>query len=259
MANLYKNSASLYDKVTNEKIGSVDIDFYLNKINKSSKVLELGCGTGRVAIDLAKNGIEVTALDLSSQMLQAFKAKVKGQSFANKIQIIKGDMSSFKIPNEFDWIIFPFRSFQSLTTKEQRNNCLSLVNKHLKKGGKVVIQMFDPIPEILEKWHELHGLDTKLWDSKNEQYIERYSIGEKHLPEKQTVKYHYTFKILDKENKILKEYNEPMELGYLYHNQAKRLFEKHNYQIEKVFSNWDETPYNSELKKEQIFILSKNR
>ena len=88
MTNIYSNSALVYDKTTDVKIGSEDISFYLNKIKQQDSVLELGCGTGRVSVELAKKGINVHGLDLSAQMLQVFEDKIKNQSFQNSIKII---------------------------------------------------------------------------------------------------------------------------------------------------------------------------
>ena len=81
-------------------------------------------------------------------------------------------MSSFSLNSKFNWIIFPFRAFQALTTKNQRENCLKCVNEHLEDDGKVVIQIFDPLPEIFKKWTELKNLDVRIWDKTTNKYVE---------------------------------------------------------------------------------------
>ena len=257
MTNIYSNSALVYDKTTDVKIGSEDISFYLNKIKQQDSVLELGCGTGRVSVELAKKGIKVHGLDLSAQMLQVFEDKIKDQSLQNSIKITKGDMSSFSLNSKFNWIIFPFRAFQALTTKNQRENCLKCVNEHLEDDGKVVIQIFDPLPEIFKKWTELKNLDVRIWDKTTNKYVERYSIGESHSEIQQTIKFHYLFKVISQDNKVEHQFTDPMKLGYLYHEQAKDLFHKNGFKVINTFSDWNETTYDPNIKKELIYLLSK--
>ena len=74
--NQYINTAKLYDLDQRDNL-IADIPFYLEYAKKlNGKILELGCGTGRVSIELAKNGYFVTGLDLSESMLEIYKNKL---------------------------------------------------------------------------------------------------------------------------------------------------------------------------------------
>ena len=73
--NLYKNTFRFYDLIATD-FDNDDLKFYENFLrSKNSKVLEVGCGTGRVSIWLANNGYSVVGLDLSEEMLGVFKKK----------------------------------------------------------------------------------------------------------------------------------------------------------------------------------------
>ena len=76
MENLLRNSAWLYDVDNRDNLHD-DIPFYLEYAKQQQgEILELGCGTGRVALALAADGFRVTGLDLSQQMLDVFRKKM---------------------------------------------------------------------------------------------------------------------------------------------------------------------------------------
>lgn len=259
MKNIYKYSAHIYDEGTDVKIGKDDIRFYLREISDSDNVLEIGCGTGRVAIELAKRGNKVTGLDLSENMLDIFQQKISAKDFKGNISIVQSDMSSFELEEKFDWIIFPFRAFQSLTNHNQRIDCLNCVKNHLKASGNVIIQMFNPNPEIFDKWNTIKNFDFKFWSDTMKRNIERHMIGEEHSKQEQTIKYHYLFKVLDDKNAVLEEFKEPMKLGYLFNEQALEIFNKTGFQVKGIYSDWKKSPPEDNNKKELIYQLIKDK
>jgi SAM-dependent methyltransferase len=94
-----------------------DIDFFLELAKESHAaglpVLELACGTGRVAIPIAQAGVRVVGLDLNKGMLDRAREKSVGLSTASWVE---GDMRSFAIEERFGLIYIPARSFQHLLT-----------------------------------------------------------------------------------------------------------------------------------------------
>lgn len=119
---LYTSDAYFYDIDPREEL-KADIPFFIDYASKmKGKVLELACGTGRITIPLAEAGNEIWALEFSEQMLEQFKNKLKklSKDTVNKIHIIHGDMSDFKIDQKFPLIIIPARSFQLLLDEKKR-------------------------------------------------------------------------------------------------------------------------------------------
>jgi len=97
--NRYIKTADLYDLDQRDNL-IVDIPFYIDYAKKQNgNILELGCGTGRVSIELAKEGFFITGLDLSEKMLEMYKNKLKElpNNIQNKIDIVKGNMTKFAI------------------------------------------------------------------------------------------------------------------------------------------------------------------
>ena len=116
MKNLLRNSAWLYD-VDNRDIVQDDIPFYLEYAKQQQgEILELGCGTGRVALVLGEAGFRITGLDLSTQMLDVFRSKLTMKpELTDKITLIHGNMAGFNFDRKFALITAPFRAFQCLT------------------------------------------------------------------------------------------------------------------------------------------------
>ena len=122
-----------------------DLAFYLEQAAASrGPVLELGCGTGRIAIPIAESGVSVTGLDISKKMLE--RAEHKRSSLAPErrdlLRLIHGDMTSFDLREQFPLITIPFRPFQHLLSVEAQLNCLTCARRHLADGGRLVMDFF---------------------------------------------------------------------------------------------------------------------
>lgn len=119
-----------------------EIDFYRRlaaEVNsKGQAVLEVACGTGRVAIRLARDGVDVAGLDLSSAMLEVAQKKSVG---INNIRWVQADMRSFKLDRSFGLVIVPGHSFQNLLTASDQVACLESIQRHLAPGGTLVVHL----------------------------------------------------------------------------------------------------------------------
>ncbi|MBI2855470.1 MAG: class I SAM-dependent methyltransferase [Chloroflexi bacterium] len=128
-----------------------DIAFYVEEAQRSGgPVLELGCGTGRVTIPIARAGIEVVGLDRSTKMLQVARRKAKAQGhLPGKLTWVRGDMRRFSLGRRFALVIIPFRGFLSLLTVQEQQSCLECVGEHLALGGRLIFDAFVPDLDML--------------------------------------------------------------------------------------------------------------
>lgn len=120
-----------------------DIPFYLRQAKKYGEpVLELACGTGRITIPMAEQGIQITGLDVSEPMLSQArrKAAMKGVN----VEWVKADCRDFKLNKKFRLIFFPFNSIVHLHDLESIEACFSCVRKHLTREGRFMIDVFVP-------------------------------------------------------------------------------------------------------------------
>jgi SAM-dependent methyltransferase len=119
-----------------------EIDFYRALAAKVKSnggiVLEVACGTGRVAIRLAQDGVHVVGLDLSPEMIAIVTQKSAG---LGNVRWVEGDMRSFQLEETFDLALIPGHAFQNLNTPQDQVACLDCVKQHLNPGGVLVVHL----------------------------------------------------------------------------------------------------------------------
>jgi SAM-dependent methyltransferase len=143
-------SVRFYDAVTSidpSVRGDVDVSFYANCLHSpDQQVLELGCGTGRVAVALAARGHSVTGIDNSEPMLKCARMKWRKLAPAqlNKVQFLKYDMLTLDLPVRFDLILVPYYTFNHLKRRSLRARCLATIARHLLPGARAIIHAASP-------------------------------------------------------------------------------------------------------------------
>ena len=104
------------------------------------RVLELGTGTGRIALPLANEGIEVHGIDASEAMVAKLRAKPGGDS----IPVAFGDFADVDVEGTFALTYVVFNTFFALLTQQDQVQCFGNVAAHLEPGGRFVIEAFVP-------------------------------------------------------------------------------------------------------------------
>jgi SAM-dependent methyltransferase len=132
--------AQTYDESVPDWPG--EIEFYgevaAEVRRKGETLLEVACGTGRVAIRLAQAGTRVVGLDLSSKMIETVTEKSRG---IPNVRWVLGDMCSFELGEVFSAAIIPGHAFQNLNTPQEQVACLQCIYRHLKPGGRLVVHL----------------------------------------------------------------------------------------------------------------------
>jgi ubiquinone/menaquinone biosynthesis C-methylase UbiE len=132
--------AQLYDVWVPDWPGEVDFyrELILHSPLKMDGVLEVACGTGRITMRLAKEGVEITGLDLSPELLEIARGKSVGMS---NVEWVLGDLRTFEIGKQFGFVISPGHSFQFMTTPDDQVKCLEQIKRHLVPDGFLVIHL----------------------------------------------------------------------------------------------------------------------
>lgn len=136
----------VYDNVP-AYINRRDVAFYVDEAHdESGSVLEVGCGTGRILLPIARAGQTIAGLDASPQMLQRCEAKVREEANAvrGRVSLHEGDARTFDLGRHFDLVIAPFRVVQHLTTIDDQLGFLDSVARHLAPGGRLAFDVFNP-------------------------------------------------------------------------------------------------------------------
>lgn len=118
------------------------IDALVGMVGNSKKVLELGVGTGRFALELAKRELEVTGVDSSISMLECLKTKVGNL----KMRFFQDDFSKLEnVTNgPFSLAFCNFSSFFLLLEQDQQISCFQKTSNLLETGGRFVLEVFSP-------------------------------------------------------------------------------------------------------------------
>ena len=138
----YDGWADIYDAVFSYVVE--DVPFYVDEAARSAgRVLELGCGTGRVAIPIALSGRDTVALDSSPAMIERARQKADAAGAAN-LTLMHGDMRDFSLDDRFSLIIIPFRGLLSLLSVGDKIRTLRNIRSHLAPGGRLIFDIFVP-------------------------------------------------------------------------------------------------------------------
>jgi SAM-dependent methyltransferase len=108
--------------------------------------LELGIGSGRIALPLMKRGVHVQGIDAAPSMVARLRAKPGGEG----LEVSIGDFAEVSVPGEFSLIYVVFNTFFLLLTQEAQVRCFRNVAAHLAPGGCFVIEAFVPDPKRFE-------------------------------------------------------------------------------------------------------------
>jgi SAM-dependent methyltransferase len=136
--------AALYDLFYGDY--DEDVAMYENFARRGkTPALELGIGTGRVALRLARAGLDVVGIDGSPAMLARLRAALDAEpTIAKRVRAVEADMRDFKLEERFDLIFCAANTFQHLLTSEDQIAVLRCVAAHLSPGGVFVAKLQSP-------------------------------------------------------------------------------------------------------------------
>jgi len=134
-----------------------DISFYVDRLPRpDARVLELGCGTGRVSIPLARPCSFLHGLDLSEAMLDLCRKKIAESGIdRERIVVQLADITDYDLGERFDLIIAPYRVIQNLETDLQLDGLFRCIRAHLAPEGRCILNVFHPNrprDELLRSW-----------------------------------------------------------------------------------------------------------
>ena len=137
-----------------------DVPFYVDEARRVSPgpVVELGVGTGRIAVPIAVEGIRVIGVDSSAGMLEVARERAESAGVADLVELRLGDLRAPPVSERVELVICPFRSYLHLRTDAERLGALRAARDLLVPGGRLVFDVFAPgaddIAETDGRWLE---------------------------------------------------------------------------------------------------------
>jgi SAM-dependent methyltransferase len=215
----YDAIAELYDPWSASVVE--DVGFYLDEARRSGgPVVELGVGTGRIAVPIAADGIRVIGIDLSRGMLDvcARRAALAGVD----VDLRVGDLREPPVTEQVPLVICPFRSLLHMHTDDDRRRVLASAHDLLLPGGRFVFDVFTPgaddIAQTHDRWLEREPgiFEHAVWDE-----AERTLTLTVRGPDGETT----------------------MALAWLPADEWRRLLEKTGFEVEACYGWFDRTPF----------------
>lgn len=149
--------AALYDLVYDAFDDDIPV-YHEFARHAAGPVLELCAGSGRVTVPLARDGVELAALDASPPMLDRLRSRLD-ESTAPRVRLVEADMRGFDLGRQFELAFCAFGSFEQLLTTDDQLACLRTVASHLAPGGVFVAELrsltaidWDAEPQLLHEW-----------------------------------------------------------------------------------------------------------
>jgi len=148
----YGDLARIYDGEYGRM--AADIDLYLRALGDERRrgpVLELGCGTGRIALPLVLAGHRVTGVDVSEAMLRRARVRRKAldPEVAIRLRFSRQDMRSFRFPRRFEAAVVAFSTFNLLPNPVDRGDCLGRLAASLAPGAPLILDLASPEPRAV--------------------------------------------------------------------------------------------------------------
>lgn len=147
----YQRAPELYDEAARGIPG--DIEFYRDlAVASGGPVVELGAGTGRIAIPTAAAGVPVIGIDRSPAMLAVARARAEAAGVATRLRLVEGDMRSFTVAAPVPLVTIPFRAFLHNLEDADQAATLYACHRALRPGGRLALNVFNPDLSIIQRW-----------------------------------------------------------------------------------------------------------
>ncbi len=253
----YQITAQYYDVVYARKQDVNDLSFYLELAKKTGgPVLELACGTGRVLLPIAREGIAIHGVDSSASMLEVLENNLKREpkDVSELVSVVAGDMRTFRSNRKYPLVIIPFRPMQHMYTVEDQISALSTAAFHLDDGGILAFDVFYPLHDLL-----FAGVGEELLE------IEWPSVTD----EKRTIRRYFRKEAVDKiqqtfdatflyrtyqDGKMVAEETAPLKMSWYTYPHLKALFMLTGLEIVEEYGSFARTPLDNTAE-QMIFLL----
>ena len=249
----YVRWAERYD-IFYEAAPEGEAEFYLNAITRiGGSVLELGVGTGRIAIPAAAMGHEITGVDLNRPMLDRCREKSAQAPLAGNLTLIEADISELDLEKrDYDLVIIPAHTLALVTDEDRQLETLKRCADHMADDANLIFNLFHPSPDLLHGDNE----ETFLLG-----VIEDESTGNRHVltgmndfdTVHQLNRCTQTIETLDSRGELIDCEELLVLFRYLHHDQVEDMLMRAGLKAVEVFGDFDRTALTDDSE-EMIYV-----
>lgn len=202
----------------------------LADLSGAGKVLELGIGTGRIALPLSAKGVEVHGIDAAPSMIARLREKPGG----DRITVTQGNFAEVPVEGKFALVYIVFNTFFMLLSQEDQVQCFKNVAQHLAPGGCFVLEAF--VPDLSRftggqvNWATKVTADEVLLDVGNHDAAAQRVRGQKIVITEGNVRLY------------------PAQIRYCYPSELDLMAQLAGLRLRERWANWKREPFTSESK-----------
>jgi SAM-dependent methyltransferase len=216
-------------------------------------ILELGCGTGRVLLPLAAFGYAITGVDISPALLARVRDKLRQHHLESGVELVQADLRFLDLPRkDFAFAFCTSNTLMHFTTAAEQIDVLRHAQRHLRPGGQLLIDLFNPdllrllavdgVMELADRWHDTHsGAEVLKWS------VRRLDLAEQ--LQETTFIYEEVFADGRTQRTVC-----PFSLRFLWRSEAELMLQAAGFAVEEVWGDFEGAPYGSDS--EHLILLA---
>jgi SAM-dependent methyltransferase len=234
---------------------TADLDLYLPLAQRTGgPVLEAMCGTGRVLLPLARAGLNTVGLDLSPAMVALARAKLEAGGLSGNNRVEVGDIRSIDLPERFALAVVPMNSFMHLPTSEDHQAALRSLRAHLRLGGLLVLDLFNPDPRELVEDQSL-PVHAKSFTSSAGDAVQKWVLRRTDYAGQM----HYVEFMYDEigADRVVRRDILPFTMRWFYRFELEYLLAQTGFAVEALFGSYDLDDYSSDS--DRLIVVARRK
>lgn len=235
-----------------------DAPFYLELARKSGgPVLEIGCGTGRVLLPIARAGVPIEGLDASPAMLGVLRGKLEKEpaDVRRRVKLHRGDIRKFRSRKKFRLVTIPFRPLQHMHTLRDQIAALTNAAALLDRDGKLVFDVFFPKFERVTSGVGEEQPEAEWPIDGGKRRVVRHFRKDSYDKIRQNFTGRFLIRTYEGE-KLVREEQGPLKMTWYTHGQLESLFLHAGLEVMEEYGSFAKAPLDNDSV-EMIFILKK--
>lgn len=240
---------------------TADVAFYAREAGGAGRrVLEVGAGTGRVALAVAAEGARVTGLERSAPLLSVAAAKraAAPPAVRRRVTLVRADMRAYAFRRPFDRILLPFRVFQAMLSVPDQLAALAAARAALAPDGRLVLDLFDPHLDVLAEAAEgpaaLADTGRRFADARGEwreRVAARYDLAA------QIVDLTYVYERVAPGGGVAERSFERLRVRYFTRWEFEHLLARAGYEVEALYGGWGGEPLDTDGEGEDMIWIAR--
>lgn len=242
---MYDTIARYYDLIHGELTADIPLVIELAK-ETADPVLELGCGTGRLLLPLARAGHEVVGLDNSPAMLDLARAKLAKEpaEVRQRVTLVTADMAMFELTQRFGLVLSLNSTLMNLPPTAMQAT-LNRANRHLLPSGQLLVDLDNPALLPGDAGEGVLVLERTMVDPSSGETIMQFAASQAE-EDGQVLHVTWLFDSLPAGGGALSRVVVPMDYHYLYPHQLALMLASAGLQLESLMGDYDSRPFDED-------------